>query len=108
MAALEAEGPASAAVRRELVRYQDLRSETLLADQLAHQPESGLRVASALHQHVEDLAFVVHRPPEPHGLARHSPARVLFDARAEQQCRCVETFGDLEMLGKHGPAIDLS
>ena len=69
MAAVEAKRSASAAVRCKLVRDHDLWSKTLFPDQLAHQPESGLRVASALHQHFEDLAFVVHRPPEPEPLS---------------------------------------
>ena len=45
------------------------RGETLLAEEPAHEPESRLRVAPALHQDVEDLASVVGGASEPEPLS---------------------------------------
>jgi hypothetical protein len=45
-------------------RRQQFRRETLLLEQLAHQPQRRPGVASALDQHVKDLAFVVDDPPQ--------------------------------------------
>ena len=69
VATAETELSAGTAVRGKLVRHEDLRGETLLAEELTHEPESRLRVAPALHQHVEDLAFVVDGVPEPEPLS---------------------------------------
>jgi hypothetical protein len=41
----------------------------LLSEKLAHQPQRRSGVPAALHQHVEDLAFVVNGTPEIHPLA---------------------------------------
>jgi len=41
----------------------------LLLEQLAHQPQRRPAVASALNQHVEDLALVVDGAPKIHPLA---------------------------------------
>ena len=45
------------------------RREALLPEQLAHQLAGGVLVPPALHQDVQHLALVVHRPPEMHPLA---------------------------------------
>jgi hypothetical protein len=42
---------------------QQFRRETLLLEQFAHQPQRRRSAASALDQHVEDLALVVDGPP---------------------------------------------
>jgi hypothetical protein len=41
----------------------------LLSEQLAHRPQCRSGVAAALHQHVENLAFVIDGTPEVHLLA---------------------------------------
>jgi hypothetical protein len=66
-------GQAQMAERRcvgtQFVGDQQFGGEALLLEQLAHQPQRRPAVASALHQHVEDLALVVDGPPEVHPLA---------------------------------------
>ncbi len=68
VATAETELSAGTAIRGELVRHEDLRGEALLPEELPHEPLGRLRVAPALHQHVEDLAFVVDGPPKPEAL----------------------------------------
>jgi hypothetical protein len=50
-------------VRAQLVGDQQLGREALLLEQLAHQSQRRPTVASALNQHVKDLAFVVDGTP---------------------------------------------
>ena len=57
------------AVGAQLVSYQQFRRKPLLSEMLARQPQRRPGVPAALHQHVEDLAFVVNGTPEIHPLA---------------------------------------
>jgi hypothetical protein len=57
------------AVGAQLVGHQQRWRKPLLSEELAHQPQRRPAVAATLYQHVEDLAFVVHRTPEIHLLA---------------------------------------
>jgi hypothetical protein len=43
--------------------------EALILEQLSHQPQRRPSVSSALNQHVENLALVIHRTPQKHLLA---------------------------------------
>ena len=61
--------PESSAVGAQLVGDQQPRREALFAEQLAHEPECRLPVATALNQHVEDLTLVVDSPPQVHAPA---------------------------------------
>jgi hypothetical protein len=45
------------------------RRETLLPEQLAHEPHGGALIAPGLNQHVEDLALVIDSAPQVHLLA---------------------------------------
>ena len=56
-------------VRSQLVRHDRLWSDALVFQQFPKQFESRALVATLLDQHVQDLAFVVHGPPEIHPLA---------------------------------------
>jgi hypothetical protein len=47
-----------------LVGDQRLRCEALFLEQLAHQPECRLRIAPALHEHLEDFALMVDGAPQ--------------------------------------------
>ena len=49
------------------VGHQFLRRHPLCLQQLAHQPQGRGLVASALDEHIEDLALAVDRPPQVHG-----------------------------------------
>jgi hypothetical protein len=62
------ETPERRGVRAQLVGDQQLRRETLLLEQLAHQPQRCPTVAPTLDQHVEDFAFVIDGPPRIHPL----------------------------------------
>jgi len=62
-------------VGAQFVGDQQFRRETLLLEQLAHQPQRRPGVASALDQHVEDLALVVDGLPQIHPLAGCAEAR---------------------------------
>jgi hypothetical protein len=64
--------PERRAVRAQLIGYQQLRHESLLFEQLAHQSRGRPAVAPALYQHVEDLALVVDGTPETHPLASNT------------------------------------
>ena len=46
-----------------------LGPDALVAEQLAHKPQRRFSVAVLLHEHVQHLAFVVDRAPQPHSLA---------------------------------------
>src|SRR5437764_9384649 len=52
------------AVGAQFVSYQKFRHKPLLPEKFAHQPQRRAAVAARLDQHVEDLAFMVHRTPE--------------------------------------------
>jgi hypothetical protein len=56
--------PERGGVGAQLVGDQQFRHEALLLQQLAHQPQRRPTVASALDQHVEDLALVIDGAPE--------------------------------------------
>ena len=56
-------------VGAQLVGDDKFCCETLLLEQLAHQPQRPPDVASALNQHVENLALVVDGTPQIHELA---------------------------------------
>jgi hypothetical protein len=58
--------PKCRAVRTQLVGDQQFRREALLLEQLAHQPQRSALVASALNQHIQDLALVVDGAPQIH------------------------------------------
>src|SRR5262245_60741339 len=58
-----------AGVGAQLVCDQQFWRETLLFEQLAHQPQGRPTVAPALDQHVENLALVIDGAPEIHALA---------------------------------------
>ena len=64
MRAVQSQTPERRSVRAQLVGDQQFGCEALLLEQLTHQPQRRPSVASALDQHVEDLALVVHGPPE--------------------------------------------
>src|SRR5215813_9515365 len=61
--------PERGGVGAQLVSDQQFRHEALLLEQLAHQPQRRPTVASALDQHVEDLALVIDGAPEIRPLA---------------------------------------
>ena len=61
--------PERGGVGAQLVGDQQFRHEALLLEQLAHQPQRRPTVASALDQHVEDLALVIDGAPEIRPLA---------------------------------------
>ena len=63
------QAPESRGVGAQLVSHQQFRCEPLLSEKLAYEPKRRPAVAAALHQHVEDLAFVVDGTPEIHPLA---------------------------------------
>jgi DDE family transposase len=60
------------AIGRVLVRDPLSRSHALPLQQLAHQLTRGLRVAFGLEEHIQDLAFRVHSPPETHLFSTHT------------------------------------
>src|SRR6266481_8953768 len=67
--ARQSQAPERRSVGAQLVSHQQFRCKPLLSEKLAHQPQRRPAVAAALHQHVEDLAFVVDGTPEIHSLA---------------------------------------
>src|SRR5215469_16754510 len=69
MRAGQSQTPERGGVRAQLVGDQQSGREALLLEQLAHQPQRRPTVASALNQHVEDLALVVDGTPQIHPLA---------------------------------------
>jgi hypothetical protein len=69
MTAAQLEVPEGRAVGAKLVGREQFRRETLLPEELAHQPEYSPLVAAALNQHVENLAFVVDGTPQVHPFA---------------------------------------
>jgi HSP20 family protein len=64
--------PEGRSVGAQLVGDQQFRRETLLPQQLAHQPERRALVAPALNQHIEDLALMIDGAPQVHPLAGDS------------------------------------
>jgi hypothetical protein len=69
MRAGQSQTPERGGIGAQLVGDQQFGCEPLLLEQLAHQPQRRPSVASALNQHVEDLALVVDGAPEIHPLA---------------------------------------
>ena len=69
MRAGQSQTPERRGVGAQLVGDQQFRHEALLLEQLAHQPQRRPTVASALDQHVEDLALVIDGAPEIRPLA---------------------------------------
>jgi hypothetical protein len=53
----------------QLVGDENFRHESLLLEQLAHQPQRRPSVASALDEHIEDLALVIDGAPQIQPLA---------------------------------------
>src|SRR6516165_7134480 len=89
MRAVQSQTPECRSVRAQLVGDQQFAYETLLLEQLTHQPQRRPGIASALNQHVEDLAFVVHGTPQIHWLSG--------DYRSEFQHPTPDRFvGDVE------------
>jgi hypothetical protein len=68
MRAGQSQTPERAGVGAQLVGDQQLGSEALLLEQLAHQSQRRPTVAPTLNQHVENLAFVVDGTPQIHPL----------------------------------------
>jgi hypothetical protein len=68
MRAGQAQVPESSSVGAELIGGEQFRREALFPE-LAHQPECRPLVAAALHQHVEDLAFMIDGAPQVHPFA---------------------------------------
>src|SRR5437879_8137704 len=66
MVAGQPEMPEGSAVRAQLVSCDLFRREALLAEQLAHEPDSCALVSSALNQDLEDLALMIDRAPQVH------------------------------------------
>src|SRR5215467_6708836 len=64
----QSQTPECAGVGAQLVGDQQVGSEALLLEQLAHQSQRRPSVAPTLNQHVEDLAFVVDGTPQIHPL----------------------------------------
>jgi hypothetical protein len=78
------ETPERCGVGAQLVGDQQFGRETLLLEQLAHQPQRCPTVAPTRHQHVEDFAFVIDGTPQIHPLAgdpHHHLVKVLAIAR---------------------------
>ena len=69
MPAGQSQTPERGGVGAQLVGDQQFRHETLLLEQLAHQPQRRPGVPSTLNQHVENLALVVDGAPEIRPLA---------------------------------------
>jgi len=65
----QSQAPERRSVGAQLVRHQQFRCKPLLSEKLAYQTQPRPAVATALHQHVENLAFVVDGTPEIHPLA---------------------------------------
>src|ERR1700724_4582466 len=65
----QSQAPERRGVGAQLVSDQQFRCKPLLSEKLAHQPQFRPAVAATLHQHIEDLAFVVDGTPEIHPLA---------------------------------------
>jgi hypothetical protein len=61
--------PERRGVGAQLVSDQQSGCEPLLLEQLTPQPQRRASVASALNQHVEDLALVIDGTPQIHPLA---------------------------------------
>src|SRR5436190_4340662 len=66
MVAGKPEMPEGSAVRAQLVGRHLFRREALLAEQLAHEPDSCPLVSSALNQDLEDLTLMINRAPQVH------------------------------------------
>src|ERR687888_1740174 len=64
-------------VGAQLIGDQQFRHETLLSEQLAHQPQRRATVASALDQYVENLALVIDGAPQIQPLAAHAPLHLV-------------------------------
>src|SRR6516164_6096236 len=88
MRASQSQTPERRGIGAQLVGGQQFGGEALLLEQLAHQPQRRPAVASALNQHVEDLALVVDGPPEVHPLASN-PDYHLVEVPASARPRTV-------------------
>jgi len=83
-------------VGAQLVGDDKFCCETLLLEQLAHQPQRPPDVASALNQHVENLALVVDGTPEDNPLAGDAHHH-LVDPGTDHQHPAPHRFvGDVE------------
>ena len=84
MAGRESNNLEGSPIGAEFVGHHDGRGGTVFLEQHAHQLHRGSSVSPARHEAVEDLAFVIHRPPEIDSLARdadHHLATVPRSAR---------------------------
>jgi len=99
--------PEGRSVGAQLVGDQQFRRETLLPQQLAHQPERRALVAPALNQHIEDLALMIDGAPQVHPLARdpdhHLVQHALRVGRAASQAQAAEAGrrGAGQQIGSH-------
>ena len=57
------------AVGTETIGDDPLRLDVLPIQQPPQQSQRRIRIASLLHDHVHNLAFVINRSPDPHALA---------------------------------------
>src|SRR5438270_11282584 len=126
MVAGKPEMPEGSAVRPQLVGRHLFRREPLLAEQLAHEPDSCPLVPSALNQDLEDLALMIDRAPQIHMLAgdpddhfvempaitwsRTAPPQSPSDRRSEFEHPTANALvGDVEpTLGKQFPNIAIA
>ena len=105
--------PERRGVGAQPVGDQQFRRETLLLEQLVHQPQRRPGIASTLNQHVENLALMVDGTPEIHSFAgdahhhlvempaiarpRATPTQPSRDPRTELQHPAPHRFvGDVE------------
>ncbi len=75
-------GPTAQARHRKAksLGNNDLRGDLPTIQQPTQQSESGAKVASFLHSHIHELAFVIDGAPDPHTLARQSSMRAHQEA----------------------------
>ena len=73
--------PERRGVGAQLVGDQQFRRETLLLEQLVHQPQRRPGIASTLNQHVENLALMVDGSPR---YIRSPPIRTTISSRCQR------------------------
>src|SRR5665213_916573 len=77
MAARDTELACSSAIGGQPIGADGLGTDTGVLQQLSEQTHRSFGIATFLDEHVEDFAFVVDSPPEPHPLAPcHRPYRI--------------------------------
>src|SRR5665213_4611777 len=70
MAARDTELACSSAIGGQPIGADGLGTDTGVLQQLSEQTHRSFGIATFLDEHVEDFAFVVDSPPEPHPFAR--------------------------------------